>query len=323
MQQSDETARGILYLRDIIQSGKILRLLDPKPVNQGNSYLLRIRAFEKEWLFSLGRNQLNDLPATKSFHQPAFALAKALEFRFHNVDPNYFTTCSGRLLDVQIEWPPTPLMGQQGLIAAGGLWVRITDLVTKELAKCLIIATHQQEIFSDGAIHFMRPAYVANTIRSLIDQGAVTFSRNQADVPKAFQPERMLTEGYVLQPISVQDFVARKVWLLGLKAGGGRRETRVWIADPWDAAYLGCTEAELREAANVLDAQDKIVLQEDGEFAQVGRVLLASEGTLGPQKDKAQQTFQTIFDVYTPQGPVGGWPVLAPLGRGRVRRAAP
>jgi hypothetical protein len=314
MQQSDETARGIQYLRDIIQSGKILKLLDPKPVNQGNSYLLRVQAFGKEWLFSLGGNQLNDLPGTKSFHQPALALAKALESRFHNVDPNYFTSCSGRLLDVRIDWPPTPLTGQQGLIAASGLWVRMTDLVTKELAKCLIIATHQQDIFSDGAIHFMRPAYVVNTIRSLIDQGAITFCRNQADLPKAFQPERMLTEGYGPQPRSVQDFVARKVWLLGLKAGGGRRETRVWIADPWDAAYLGCTEAELREAANVLDAQDKIVLREDGEFAQVGRVLLASEGALGLQKDKAQQTFQTIFDVYTPQGPIGEG------GSGRVVR---
>jgi hypothetical protein len=284
------------------------------PVNQGHSYLLRVRAFEKEWRFSLGRRQLEDLPATKSFHQPAMALAKALEYRFRNVDPNYFTTCSGRLIDVQIEWPPTPLIGQQGLTAASGLWVRITDLETKELAKCLMIATHQQDIFSDGAIHFMRPAYVANTIRFLIDQGAITFYQNQADLPKAFQPERMLTEGYAPQPRSVQDFVARKVWLLGLKAGGGQRETRVWIADPLDAAYLGCTEAELRVAANVLDAQDKIVLQEDGEFAQVGRVLLASEGTFGPVKDKSQQTLQTIFDVYTPQGLIGEG------GSGRVLR---
>jgi serine/threonine protein kinase len=160
----------------------------------------------------------------------------------------------------------------------------------------------------------MRPAYVANTIRFLIDQGAITFYQNQADLPKAFQPERMLTEGYAPQPRSVQDFVARKVWLLGLKAGGGQRETRVWIADPLDAAYLGCTEAELRVAANVLDAQDKIVLQEDGEFAQVGRVLLASEGTFGPVKDKSQQTLQTIFDVYTPQGLIGEG------GSGRVLR---
>src|ERR1035441_838323 len=127
MQQSDETARGIQYLRDIIQSGKILKLLDPEPANQGHTYLLRVRAFEKEWRFSLGRSQLDDLPATKSFHQPALVLAKALEYRFRNVDPNYFTTCSGRLLDVQIDWPPSPWMSGQGLIAANGLWVRITD----------------------------------------------------------------------------------------------------------------------------------------------------------------------------------------------------
>lgn len=315
MPESDETIRGIQYLRDIIQSGKILTLLDPKPVNQGYSYLLRIRAFEKEWYFSLGRNQLDDLPGTKSFHQPAIALAKALEFRFRNVNPNYFTTLSGRLLNIDIQWPRMPWMGQSGeLMAATVLWVRIKNLETKELAVCPMIATHQQELFSDGAIHFMRPAYITNTIRSLIDQGAITFYRSEGDLPRQFEHVRMQTEGYVPQARSVQDFIAKKVWLLGLKAGGGRKETRAWIADPWDAAYLGCTEADLREGANILDAQDKIMLQEDGEFAQVGRVLLASEGKLEQQKDKAQQTFHTIFDVYTPQGLIGEG------GSGRVVR---
>jgi hypothetical protein len=314
MQQSDQTARGIQYLRDIIQSGKLLKLPDPKPINQGHSYLLQIRALEKEWYFSLGRNQLDDLPGTKSFHQPALDLAKGLDYRFRNVDPNYFTTCSGRLLHVRIDWPPAPWMGQQGLLTASGLWVQITDLISKELAKCPILTTHQQESFSDGAMSFMRPAYVTNTIRSLIDRGAITFYRSEADRPGSFPNERMLTDGYLPEPRSVQDFVARKVWLLGLKAGSGRKETRVWIADPWDAAYLGCTEAELREAANVLDAQDKIVLEEDGEFAKVGRVLLASEGALAPQREKEQQTFQTIFDVYTPQALIGEG------GSGRVMR---
>jgi hypothetical protein len=314
MPQSDETARGIQYLRDIIESGNTLKLLDPMPINQGYSYLLQIRAFEKEWSFSLGRSQLDDLPATKSFHKPAVALANALGSRFRNVDPNYFTTCSGRLLNIQIEWPPLQLMGQQGMIAANGLWVRLTDLVSKELAKCLISTTHQQEVFSDGAIHFMRPAYVTNTVRSLTDQGSITFYRNDSEMPRAFQPQKMLTDSYLPRSRSVQDFVARKVWLLGLKAGGGRKETSVWIADPWDAAYLGCSEAELREAANVLDAQDRIVLQEGGEFAHVGRVLLASGGVPEPQKEKAKQTFQTAFDAYTPQGPIGEG------GSGRVVR---
>lgn len=314
MQQSDETARGIQYLREIVQSGKILKLLEPQPVNQGYSYLLRIRAFEKEWRFSLGRNQLNDLPATTSFHQPALALAKSLGYRFHNVNPNYFTTCSGRLLEIQIEWPPQQWMSQQGPIAATGLWVRVVDLVSKELAVCPIITTHQQEVFSGGPMHFLRPACVTNTMRSLVDRGAISFHRNQTELPKHFQYEEMLTEGYLHQPASIQDFIARKVWLLGLKAGGGRKETRVWIADPWDAAYLGCSEAELREVANILDAQNKIVLQEDGEFASVGPVLLASEGVPEPQKGKARQTFQTVFDVYMPQGPIGEG------GSGRVVR---
>jgi len=79
MEQSQETTRGIEYFRDIVQSGKILKLSNPRPVNQGNSYLLPIEAFGKEWYFSLSRRQINDLPGTKGYHQPALALAKALE----------------------------------------------------------------------------------------------------------------------------------------------------------------------------------------------------------------------------------------------------
>ena len=305
MQQSAETLRGIDYFRDIIQGGKILRLRDPYPVNNGYSYIMQIWAFEKEWYFSLTRSELDDLPGTKSYHKPALALARALEHRFQNVDPNYFVTSSGRLLKIDIEWPPTPWMGRHGLIAASGLWVNVTDLVTKEAARCPVQTTEVQRLTGAEIFPFARPAWVTNTVRSCVDAGFVSFYPTREDLPREFPDFKMQTENYVTKPKSIEDYLAKKVRLLGFKAGGGRREAKTWIADPWDSAYLGCTEDDLREAAAILDAKGEIVLQEDGEFAHVGKILLASEKRTESPASAAKKNFRTIFAVYTPQGSIG------------------
>ena len=233
MRVSDETIRGVEFLRNIIEDGKTL-MLTAQPVNSGDSYHLTVRAFEKEWYFSLGRNQLDDLPSTKSYHEPAIALARSLENRFLNVDPNYFTTLSGRLLKIDIEWPPIQWMSEKGIMAATGVWARLTDLVTKEVAVCPVLTTHLQELHNPGTIHFSRPAWVTNTIRSHVDSGFIKFYP-ESDLPTRFPDHaKMQTAEFSVPGVkSIQTFVASKVWFLGFKAGGGRTETKVWIADPW------------------------------------------------------------------------------------------
>jgi Protein kinase domain len=305
MEQSQETTRGIEYLRDIIQSGKILKLTNPRPVNQGYSYLFPIKAFEKEWYFSLSRNQINDLPGTQSYHQPALALAKALELRFQNVDPNFYVTVSGRLIKIDLEWPPLPWMSQNGMVPASGIWAYITDLITQEVTKCPVQTTELQMLAGGGMVPFARPEYVTNTIRSFVDSGDIRFYPNRESLPRAFSDIKMQVGGYAIEPRSIQDYLAKKVWLLGFKAGSGRKETKAWIADPWDAAYLGCTEADLRQAAAVLDAQEKIVLHEDSDFAHVGKVLLASDGRIEPSAKPTTTAFRTPFDTYKPAGVIG------------------
>jgi hypothetical protein len=305
MSQSPETTRGIEYLRDIIQGGKVLRLIDPHPENQGYSYLLPIKAFDKEWCFSLSRNQINDLPGTKSYHQPALALAKALESRFQNVDPNYFVTLSGRLLKIDLQWPLHQWMNQNGIVPAMGLWAYITDLISQEVTKCPVLTTELQMLTGGRMDPFSQPEYITNAIRSFVDSGNVQFYPNSQSLPRGFSEIKLQVGKYAAEPSSIQDYVARKVWLLGFKAGSGRKETKAWIADPWDAAYLGCTEADLRQAAAVLDAQDKIVLHEDSEFAHAGKVLLASDGRIESPAKVATTSFRTLFDTYMPKGQIG------------------
>ena len=80
------------------------------------------------------------------------------------------------------------------------------------------------------------------------------------------------------------------------------------IADPWDAEYLGCTIAELTQAAAVLDAQGLIILAEDEDFASVGKQLLATNGPTNSNKEEGSKTnlSNRVVSLHSPKGnPLG------------------
>jgi serine/threonine protein kinase len=318
MQQSPETTRGIEYFRNIVESGKALKLLEANPVNQGHSFLMVVSGYEKKWYFSISRDRLNDLPATKAHHPSALGLARALEGRFKNISPNYFVTQSGRLVEIDIEWPSLPLARPTGYTDVS--WVNIKDLSTREVAKCPVEFNFLQGLNSDVLTPYTRPEYITNSVRAGIDNGTVKFRHLTDERPREYSSISIQFGEFSNEPVSVQAYLARKVWLLAFKAGNGHKGNKTWIADPWDARYLGCSESELRQAAAVLDAQGKIVLDSDAEFASVGNALLASDGLRIERKDPVQKTtppkspFRTPFHVYTERGVIGEG------GSGRVLR---
>ena len=296
---SEEIARGLQYLKDIVEAGRVLTLSEPRQINQGNSYLLEIKAGHKEWYFTLSRNQISDLPGTKAHHAPADALARSLDKRFRNIDPNIFVTNSGRMLRIEIEWPVQPSITP----TASVVLVSITDEVNKTVTRGVVQMTHQQTMPGSESNPYARPAQIINTIRSSVDSGTVTFYASVKEFPKGFLPTNMQVGGYFASPPSIQDYLANKVWSLGFMAG--EKGTTVWIADSWDAEYLGCTAAALKRAAAVLDAQEKITLNEDGEFASVGKTLLASGGPVRATIETRKPTFRTALSEYVPKKTLG------------------
>jgi serine/threonine protein kinase len=314
MAESTETTRGLEYLKNIIESGKILKLSEARAINQGFSYLFTVTGFTKSWDFSLSREQINDLPGTKNLHAPALALAKGLEFRFRNIDPNCFITYGGQLIHLDIEWPALPLMNSDGTgyVAASGIWVRLKDQVAGTISKCLVSMTSLQTMPGMGLDPFTRISAIINTVRSGVETGTIKFYK-QEDLPRGFQPIDLKLGGYLEGSISVQHFLLQKIWLLAFKAG--KRDTRAWVSDPWDASYLGCSISEFNQSAAVLDAQEKIVLDDEGEFASVGKALLAQEGPQSPQNLVAVPQFKTALGSYTLGAQLGEG------GSGKVFRA--
>src|ERR1035438_8279535 len=95
---NDEIKRGIEYLRGIFESGKTLRLSEPRVLGNFNYwYYFLIRAYEKQWDFAASRDELSDLPAMRNWHLSANSLARELEQRFTNVSPNLLDRKSTRL----------------------------------------------------------------------------------------------------------------------------------------------------------------------------------------------------------------------------------
>src|SRR5438067_2263470 len=98
-QLPQETEQGIEYLKGIVESGKILKLGEPHPAYSGSdsSVLLQVSAMGRSYDLCLTREHLADLPGTKEYRNSANVLARSLDNRVNNVDPNLFMTRSGRL----------------------------------------------------------------------------------------------------------------------------------------------------------------------------------------------------------------------------------
>jgi hypothetical protein len=196
-----ETAKGLQCFKDIIGAGKSLVLSEPRQINNGFTYLLEVKGgMNRQWYFTVTKDQINDLPATKEYLSSANALARSLDKRFRNVDPNMFVTQSGRLVRIEIEWPAFPWMTANGLAAASGVWASIADPVSSSVAKCVVQMTHMQTMPGWGSNPYSRPAQIINTIRSQIDASTIAFTQMKMSCRKSF-PQRNFKRAATLRSL--------------------------------------------------------------------------------------------------------------------------
>jgi len=273
MRHEDEIRRGIEYLKGTIESGKILRLGEPRILGQFNFwYHFVVTAYSKQWDFTLSRDELSDVPGTRQYQLSALAFAHDLEKRFKNVSPSLFWCTSGRLIEIEVEWPHLHWSGR----AASYVTARVIDKMTGEFANGFVVQTHQQDMFELKEDPFREYPGIANSIRKGVDSGSVVFYPTRTDHPHDLQRVD-LTLGPTQPPATdVSDFLKQKVLSMGFRSGG--RDTEVWIADPWDAAYLGVTVQSFQMEAEFLEAEEFVRLNhEDRSFASAAKRLLLEE----------------------------------------------
>ena len=135
--------------------------------------------------------------------------------------------------------------------------------------------THQQNMFELKADPFQIHEAIANGIRAAVDAGESAFYPSVLEHPRELHPVPLKLHSSPGQPADVDVFLKRKLLNMGFRSGG--KDTQVWIADPWDADYLNVTALFMRQEAEILDAEQYLVLSEDGAFASTGRKLLLEE----------------------------------------------
>lgn len=290
MRHEDEIKRGIEYLKSTIESGKVLRLGEPSVLGQFNFwYHFVVTAYSKQWAFTLSRDELSDIPGTRQYQLSALAFAHDLEKRFKNVSPSLFWCTSARLIEIEVEWPHLHWSGR----TASYVTVHVTDKVTGEFANCFVVQTHRQDMFELKEDPFREYPGIANSIRKAVDSGSVVFYASRADHPHDLQQVN-LTLGPTQPPATdVSGFLKQKVLSMGFRSGG--RDTEVWIADPWDAAYLGVTLQSFQMEAEFLEAEEFVRLNdEDRSFASAAKRLLLEERARTSQPRPAEKPRQAV-----------------------------
>jgi hypothetical protein len=120
---------------------------------------------------------------------------------------------------------------------------------------------------------FARIQAVVNAVRDSLDKSEIQFYKRSQHPPETQEIPILDRLEFVRVPEDfVEEFLTNKLFWLGFKRGD--QATRVWIADPWDAAYLGVSVRELVRTAQVLKARDMALLTSDGQFASPGDALL-------------------------------------------------
>ena len=233
----------------------------------------------KEVRVTLGYEFVTDLPGTKEFHLALSSYLTALALRFPGQSFLEFATLSGISVKFEIDFPFS--RSTEGgdfefvhVHTQSGL-----DIVFE--ANFSVHLTHTMAVNIASLESIITEPLVVNAVRKFIDSKQAVFyagGKHPLDlqvVTIQSSDYDYKTKRFVYQKATEEEiagFLKRKVYWLGFRHGN--QATRVCIADPYDAAYLGVSEERLQQAAAILAADDLVQLDSAGLYASIGAKLL-------------------------------------------------
>jgi diguanylate cyclase (GGDEF)-like protein len=203
---------------------------------------------------------IRDLPNTREYQIAVDSYAAALAGRIRCGSPNELYCLSDMAIKAEITWP---IQGAalDGMPSAWML-VDVTNEMNGTLAKCCLNVDRPFGYSGITTLDDVRNA--TSRIRKAIDEGTVTFYE-----PKS-HPERYQRIADARKSprdkSALEKFIAGKTYNLAFKIPDAPGEA--WVADPWDAEYLGVSAKDLSQAAYVLKARGLIELDTTLGFAR-------------------------------------------------------
>jgi diguanylate cyclase (GGDEF)-like protein len=208
---------------------------------------------------------IRDLPKTREYQVAVDSYAAALAGRIRCGSPNVFYCLSNMAIKAEITWP-IQSAALDGVFSAW-LLVDVTNEMDGTLAKCCL------NIAYSGGTTLDNIRNATSRIRRAIDEGTVTFY----DPPShPVQYQRIREDIREPPPPSskseVEKFITGKTYSLAFQVPDVPGEA--WVADPWDADYLGVSKKDLSQTAYVLKARSLIELDTTLSFARPSDKLL-------------------------------------------------
>ena len=223
-----------------------------------------------------------DLPGTPDHKHHVREYLPAILTRLQNASPNAFFGRAGTPVELRLHWPFREHPSRAVVWCHADVEdIRFPGLIARTAPVIDLYLDSHEFAFRP----FARVESVVNAIRQALDKSEIQFyARN--DHPAETQEVRIFDklEFSRASEESIEQFIAGKVFWLGFKFGD--RSTRVWIADPWDATYLGVAPSDLIRTAQVLKARGVVALTPDGQFAWPGDALLASPPVSVPSRSR-------------------------------------
>lgn len=213
---------------------------------------------------------LADLPGAREYQESLNQYVAWLQGRLQNFSARDFFCKSGVPVAVEVPWITGRVQNRDASFAH----VDVRNLrLPWSVAKCSMIFYGTRWL---GALRtpFLREKAMVDVIRTAVDEQTIRFWLEQEHPSELQQLEALPPGGQSSRSGArgIERFLTAKVYWLGFNRGDQR--TTVWIADPWDAEYLGTEPAALTRSAQVLNARGKLILDPTNSFASAGDGLL-------------------------------------------------
>jgi hypothetical protein len=268
-QMSESAAAGLSVLEGLIRRTSV-SISEMSPLQGRRAYAFQFTRNSQSHMIVLSDEFLSDLPASREYQESTKAYVEGLEGRMLNASVSDFYCVSGIPLNIEIEWPTEPVPGY----TASSVQVRVQDLRTQDkMAICAVRISHQQQFFSLQKDPFLKELAVVNSIRAAADRNQLSYFRLNEHPRQLPWVDLEVDFCRAANEDEIEQFLLGKIYWLGFKRG--ERRTLVWIADPWDAKYLGTPVGMLTQSAQILEAEKMISLLDTTQrFASAGDGLL-------------------------------------------------
>lgn len=263
---------GLNEIKELVEGTGRLQIASFDRFTDRRAYLLTMAYAGRTHSIFLTEEFISDLPAMPVYKRDASAYFSDFARRSFNVGADNHFCRNGLGVAIQIEWPFEHWPGR----AASIIRVNVVDLKNADqTAACGVVKTHQDEVFELKGKPFFLEMCVINSIRAAVDKDKVKFFTSKQrqenlqliDLETQFGPSATAKE--------LEQFILGKVLSLGFNLGD--RETTTWVADPWDANYLGVDSKEMIRTAQILEADGLLKLIPSGPYAAPGNDLLKQQ----------------------------------------------